>query len=82
MPHKESLEAAETAYLDWAEELYQQALAFDVEDPFPRNGLAEVLKARDDLEGAERLYRETITRWPENVVARNGLAEVLKARVF
>jgi tetratricopeptide (TPR) repeat protein len=43
-----------------------------------QNGLAEVLKAKDDLTGAETLYRETISRWPNNVVAHNGLANVLR----
>jgi len=70
----------EHRHIKWAEELYNKAITYSVNDPIPHNGLAEVLKAKGDLAGAETLYREIISRWPENVVAHNGLAEVLKAK--
>ena len=72
-----ALQAGEMA---WSEDLYQRAIDLGVEDPVPRNGLAEVLKAQDKIQEAEIFYRETITRWPNDVVAQNGLAEILKAQ--
>ena len=49
------------------------------DDDVARNGLADVLKARGDLDAAEATYRDTIEHFPDNVVARAGLAGVLKA---
>jgi len=72
--------ALQQGYIEWADELYQQAITLSPSDVVARTGLAEVLKARGALDEAEQAYREVIQRWPENVVARNGLAEVLKAR--
>ena len=50
------------------------------DDVVARAGLADVLKARGDLDAAETTYRDTIERFPDDVVARAGLADVLKAR--
>ena len=70
--------ALEHGHQEWARELYEKAIAYAVNDPVPHSGLAEVLKAKDDLTGAETLYRETISRWPNDVVAHTGLANVLR----
>ncbi|MFH1572784.1 MAG: tetratricopeptide repeat protein, partial [Acidobacteriota bacterium] len=61
-----------------AETLYRETISRWPNDVVAHSGLAEVLKAKDDLTGAETLYRETISRWPDNVVAHNGLANVLR----
>ena len=68
----------EHRHIKWAEELYNKAITYSVNDPIPHNGLAEVLKAKGDLAGAETLYREIISRWPHDVVAPNGFANVLR----
>jgi tetratricopeptide (TPR) repeat protein len=42
--------------------------------------LADVLKARGELEAAEAQYRQNVARWPNDEVSACGLADVLKAR--
>ncbi|MBP9229439.1 MAG: tetratricopeptide repeat protein, partial [Azonexus sp.] len=49
-------------------------------DEVSANGLADVLKARGELEAAETQYRQNTARWPNDEVSANGLADVLKAR--
>ncbi len=66
--------------LEWAETLLRDACRENHDDVVSACGLADVLKARGDLDGAETQYRQNVARWPNNEVSACGLAEVLKAR--
>jgi hypothetical protein len=50
--------ARDAGLLDWAERLQRDACRRSRNDPVAANGLADVLKARGDLDAAERQYRE------------------------
>jgi tetratricopeptide (TPR) repeat protein len=65
--------------LDEALRAYDQADAFGV-GAVARNGRAEVLKTKGDLDAALAAYDEVISEHPENVFAKTGRAEVFKAK--
>ena len=66
--------------LDWAVALLREACAENHDDAVSACGLADVLKARGELEAAETQYRRNVARWPNDEVSACGLADVLKAR--
>ncbi len=66
--------------MDAAEQQYRANIERWPNNEVAASGLADVLKARGELNAAEQQYRANIERWPNNEVAANGLAEVLKAR--
>jgi len=61
--------------LEWLEELYRETYRYNRQDPIAACGLADILKARGDLDEAERQYRDNIQRWPSNEITACGLAE-------
>jgi len=67
-------------YLEWAESLLREACQENHNDKVSACGLADVLKARGELDAAEQQYRLNVARWPNNEVSACGLADVLKAR--
>ena len=67
-------------YLEWAESLLREACQENHNDKVSACGLADVLKARGELDAAEQQYRLNVARWPNDEVSACGLADVLKAR--
>ncbi|MCB2263143.1 MAG: hypothetical protein LGR52_09435, partial [Candidatus Thiosymbion ectosymbiont of Robbea hypermnestra] len=54
--------AQNAGYLEWAERLQREACRHNREDPVAASGLADVLKARGELEAAEQQYRDSMAR--------------------